>query len=31
VTEVKIMGAGHWIIQELTTQVLKGLEDFFEN
>lgn len=31
VKEVKIMGAGHWIVQEETAQVLKGLEDFFEN
>ena len=30
VTEVKIEGAGHWIVQEKTDQVLKGLEDFFE-
>ncbi|MEO5889167.1 MAG: alpha/beta hydrolase [Ferruginibacter sp.] len=30
VTEVKVMGAGHWIVQEQTAQVLKGLEDFFE-
>ncbi len=30
VTEVKIMGAGHWVVQEATDQVLKGLEDFFE-
>ena len=30
VTEVKIQGAGHWIVQEKTDQVLKGLEDFFE-
>jgi pimeloyl-ACP methyl ester carboxylesterase len=30
VTEVKIDGAGHWIVQEKTSQVLKGLEDFFE-
>ena len=29
VTEVKIMGAGHWIVQEQTDQVLKGLMDFF--
>ncbi|MGC4038503.1 MAG: alpha/beta hydrolase [Chitinophagaceae bacterium] len=29
VKEVKIMGAGHWIVQEATAQVLKGLEDFF--
>ena len=31
VTELKITGAGHWIVQEQTAQVLKGLEDFFEN
>ena len=30
VTELKIEGAGHWIVQEKTEQVLKGLEDFFE-
>ncbi len=30
VKEVKIMGAGHWIVQEKTEPVLKGLEDFFE-
>ncbi len=30
VTEVKIEGAGHWIVQEETNQALKGLEDFFE-
>ncbi len=30
VTEVKISGAGHWIAQENTPEVLKGLEDFFE-
>lgn len=29
VTEVKIMGAGHWIVQEQTEQVQKGLMDFF--
>jgi pimeloyl-ACP methyl ester carboxylesterase len=29
VTEVKIMGAGHWIVQEQTAQVQKGLLDFF--
>jgi pimeloyl-ACP methyl ester carboxylesterase len=29
VTEVKIMGSGHWIVQEQTTQVQKGLLDFF--
>jgi pimeloyl-ACP methyl ester carboxylesterase len=31
VTETKIMGAGHWIVQEKTDQVLKGLMDFFLN
>jgi pimeloyl-ACP methyl ester carboxylesterase len=30
VKEVKIAGAGHWLVQEATDQVLKGLEDFFE-
>ena len=30
VTEVVIKGAGHWIVQEETAPVLKGLEDFFE-
>jgi pimeloyl-ACP methyl ester carboxylesterase len=29
VTEVKIMGAGHWIVQEKTAEVQKGLLDFF--
>ncbi|HKO79356.1 MAG TPA: alpha/beta hydrolase [Chitinophagaceae bacterium] len=29
VSEVKIMGAGHWIVQEQTEQVQKGLLDFF--
>ena len=29
VTEVKIMGAGHWIVQEKTAEVQKGLMDFF--
>ena len=29
VTEVKIMGSGHWIVQEQTDAVLKGLMDFF--
>ena len=29
VTETKIMGAGHWMVQEQTDQVLKGLLDFF--
>ncbi|MEP6950591.1 MAG: alpha/beta hydrolase [Ginsengibacter sp.] len=28
VTEVKITGAGHWIVQEQTAQVLRGLEFF---
>lgn len=31
VTEVQISGAGHWIVQEQTAQVLKGLQDFFSN
>ncbi|GAA3933551.1 alpha/beta fold hydrolase [Chitinophaga oryziterrae] len=31
VTETKIMGAGHWIVQEATDQVQKGLMDFFMN
>lgn len=31
VTEVKITGSGHWIVQEQTAQVLKGLLDFFTN
>ena len=31
VSETKIMGAGHWIVQEQTAQVLKGLTDFFGN
>lgn len=30
VTEVVIKGSGHWIVQEGTDQVLKGLQDFFE-
>lgn len=30
VTEVVIKGAGHWIAQEGTADVLKGLENFFE-
>ena len=29
VSETKIMGAGHWIVQEQTAQVQKGLLDFF--
>lgn len=29
VSEVKIMGSGHWIVQEQTDQVQKGLLDFF--
>ena len=29
VTETKIMGSGHWMVQEKTEQVLKGLLDFF--
>ena len=29
VSEVKITGSGHWIVQEQTAQVLKGLLDFF--
>ncbi|NIG54529.1 alpha/beta fold hydrolase [Chitinophaga sp. Cy-1792] len=29
VKEVKIMGAGHWLVQEQTAPVLKGLMDFF--
>jgi pimeloyl-ACP methyl ester carboxylesterase len=29
VKEVKIMGAGHWVVQEATDQVQKGLMDFF--
>lgn len=29
VSETKIMGAGHWIVQEQTAQVQKGLMDFF--
>lgn len=31
VTEVKIMDAGHWLVQEQTDQVLKGLMNFFLN
>jgi hypothetical protein len=29
VSEVVITGAGHWIVQEKTEQVQKGLLDFF--
>jgi pimeloyl-ACP methyl ester carboxylesterase len=29
VSEVRISGAGHWIVQEQTAQVQKGLMDFF--
>ncbi|MEO5681298.1 MAG: alpha/beta hydrolase [Chitinophagaceae bacterium] len=29
VAEVKIMGSGHWVVQEQTAQVQKGLLDFF--
>jgi pimeloyl-ACP methyl ester carboxylesterase len=29
VTEAKITGSGHWIVQEQTAQVQKGLLDFF--
>ncbi|HMC84794.1 MAG TPA: alpha/beta hydrolase [Chitinophagaceae bacterium] len=29
VTELKIMGSGHWMVQEQTEQVLKGLMNFF--
>lgn len=29
VSETKISGSGHWIVQEQTDQVLKGLMDFF--
>lgn len=31
VKEEKIMGAGHWVVQEKTDQVQKGLLDFFMN
>lgn len=31
VSETKIMGSGHWIVQEQTAQVQKGLMDFFVN
>jgi pimeloyl-ACP methyl ester carboxylesterase len=30
VSEVKITGSGHWIVQEQTEQVLKGLLDFLK-
>jgi pimeloyl-ACP methyl ester carboxylesterase len=30
VTEVIIKGAGHWLVQENTPEVLKGLQDFLE-
>ncbi|CAN5633395.1 alpha/beta hydrolase [soil metagenome] len=29
VTDVKIKGSGHWVVQEKTDQVQKGLMDFF--
>jgi len=29
VSETKIMGSGHWVVQEQTAQVQKGLMDFF--
>ncbi len=29
VSETKILGSGHWIVQEQTAQVQKGLTDFF--
>jgi len=29
VSETKIMGSGHWLVQEQTAQVQKGLMDFF--
>jgi len=29
VTETKILGSGHWMVQEQTDAVLKGLMDFF--
>ena len=29
VKEIKIIGAGHWLVQEQTEPVLKGLMDFF--
>lgn len=29
VAETKIMGSGHWVVQEQTAQVQKGLLDFF--
>jgi pimeloyl-ACP methyl ester carboxylesterase len=31
VSEVKIASSGHWIVQEQTAQVQKGLMDFFAN
>ncbi|RAJ82290.1 pimeloyl-ACP methyl ester carboxylesterase [Chitinophaga dinghuensis] len=31
VKEIKIMGAGHWLVQEQTAPVLEGLMDFFLN
>lgn len=31
VTGLVIKGAGHWLVQENTPEVLKGFEDFFEN
>lgn len=31
VTGIVIPGSGHWLVQENTAAVLKGLEDFFEN
>lgn len=31
VTEIKIMGSGHWLVQEQTAQVLTGLLGFFED
>ena len=31
VTGLVIKGAGHWLVQENTPEVLKGLEDFFGN
>jgi pimeloyl-ACP methyl ester carboxylesterase len=31
VKEIKIMDAGHWLVQEQTQPVLKGLMDFFMN
>ena len=29
VKDIRLMGTGHWIVQEKTDQVLKGLMDFF--